>query len=107
MRPSCLNCVRKHLAEAEIYLTESKLGYDRHFWMAIGSMSHACAESIRDYPELALVLRNEYKLLEEDPDYQIPILDLIDAVTEVAEKEMADAKPTGKKSGSKGVRWKK
>lgn len=87
MRPSCVNCARKHLAKAEINLTESKLGYPEFFWLCIGHMSEAEDELIRDYPELSHQVRNERKLLEEDPDYQIPIMDLIAAISAVAAEE--------------------
>ena len=87
MRPSCLNCARKHLAKAEINLTESKLGYPSFFWLCIGNMSEAEDELLRDYSELSKMIRNERKLLEDDPEYEIPIMDLIEAVSAVAAEE--------------------
>lgn len=87
MRPSCLNCARKHLAQAEILLHESKQGYPEHFWLCMGHMAEAGDELLRDYPELANQVRNERKLLEEDSDYQIPLMDLIAAVSAVAAEE--------------------
>lgn len=53
----------------------------------MGHLAEAGDELLRDYPELAGQVRNERKLLEEDPDYQIPIMDLIEAVTAVAVEE--------------------
>ena len=87
MRPSCLNCARKHLAQAEILLHESKQGYPEHFWLCMGHLAEAADELLRDHAGLAEQIRNERKLLEEDYDYQIPIMDLITAVTAVAEEE--------------------
>ena len=87
MRPSCLNCSRKHLAQAEILLHESKQGYPEHFWLCMGHLAEAADELLTDYPQLAEQVRNERKLLEEDDDYQIPIVDLIMAVSAVAEEE--------------------
>ena len=106
MRPSCLNCVRKHLAKAEINLTEWKLGYpSRYYWMCMGQMSEAEDEAIRDYPDLAKEIRNERKLLEDDPAYEIPLLDLIDVVTAVAEEEeSSDVKRKGSKASTGSVR---
>ena len=90
MRPSCLDCARKHLMKAEINLTESKLGYPNHYWRGLGHISEAEDETVRDYPKLAEQFRNERKLLEEDPDYHIPLMDLVEMVTKVAEAEYAD-----------------
>lgn len=88
MRPSCLNCARKHLAQAEILLHESKQGYLEHFWLCMGHMAEAADELLRDYPDLAADVRNERKLLEDDPDYQVPIMDLIERVSKVAAEEV-------------------
>jgi len=87
MRPSCLNCARKHLAQAEILLHESKQGYPEHFWLCMGHMAEAADELLRDYSELADHVRNERKLLEDDPEYQVPLMDLIAKVSAVAEEE--------------------
>jgi hypothetical protein len=87
MRPSCLNCARKHLAKAEITLHESKQGYPSHFWLCMGNMSEAEDELLRDYPELSNAIRNERKLLEDNPSYEVPLMELIDRVTYAADEE--------------------
>jgi hypothetical protein len=92
MRPSCLNCARKHLAQAEILLHESKQGYPDHFWLCMGHLAEAADELLRDHQNLADQIRNERKLLEDDPEYQIPIMDLIAAVSEVAGEESNEQK---------------
>jgi hypothetical protein len=57
-RHSCLDCVRKHLAQASIMLDESKLGYPHHKWFAVGHLAEAESESLREFPELAVKIRN-------------------------------------------------
>jgi hypothetical protein len=73
-----------------ILLHESKQGYPTHFWLAMGHLAEAGDELLRDYREVADNVRNERKLLEDDPLYEIPILDMIDQVTEIAERENTD-----------------
>jgi hypothetical protein len=53
----------------------------------MGHLAEAADELLRDYPELADNIRNERKLLEDDGDYQIPIMDLIAAVSAADEEE--------------------
>lgn len=65
LRPSCLMCVRKHIAKAQILLTEAELGYPAHFWIALGNLSEAEDESIKDYPELSKKIR-EARLIIQD-----------------------------------------
>lgn len=57
MRGSCLDCVRKHLAQASILMDESHLGYPHHVWYAVGHLAEAESESLRDYPDLAIKIR--------------------------------------------------
>lgn len=78
MRPSCLNCARKHLAKASILMAEAKLGYASHKWLAIGNMSEAEDELLRDWHGYALMVREHRKAYEEDMDYIVPILELIE-----------------------------
>lgn len=104
MRPSCLNCTRKHLAQALVLLHESKKGYPTHFWLAQGHLAEAEDELLRDYPALADVVRNERKLLEEDPSYEIPLMDLIEQVTAAAEEEeISHVERTGSKTRRRSV----
>ena len=75
MRPSCLNCARKHCAQALILLTEHKLGYGGLWlWLAIGHMAEAEAELLREYPDEAQLIRTKRKVLEDDDSYD-PKLD--------------------------------
>lgn len=61
MRRSCLDCVLKHLGSAAVYLEEIALGYPNYVGFAVGQLDHAATECLRDYPELAWVIR-EHRL---------------------------------------------
>jgi len=58
MRNSCLVCVRKHIAKAIILLSESKLGYPQHLYLALGNLSEAEDEAVNTYPAFANRIRN-------------------------------------------------
>lgn len=58
MRPSCLRCVRKHLAQAVILFTEARCGYENHFAYALGHMAEAEAEAVEDYEDFAGRIRS-------------------------------------------------
>ena len=65
MRPTCLNCARKHLAQADILMMEAAMGYPIHAWYAMGHMAEASDEIVADYPEMANEIREMRKLYEE------------------------------------------
>ena len=44
MREQCLECVLKHLAQAEVLMAEAELGYPLHRWLAVGHLAGAEAE---------------------------------------------------------------
>lgn len=56
---SCIDCVRKHLAQASVLLDETALGYPHHRWLAAGNMAEAERESRHAYPQLAKMIRQE------------------------------------------------
>lgn len=56
---TCLDCVRKHLAQASVLLDETALGYPHHRWLAAGNLAEAERESRHLYPELAQTIRVE------------------------------------------------
>ena len=59
-RHSCLDCARKHLAQAIVLETEDLMGYaPLHKWLAVGHMAEAEAELIDEYPNLAHRIRVE------------------------------------------------
>lgn len=82
MRESCLVCVRKHIAQALILLTESKLGHPEYKWLAVGHLAEAEAESIQKFSEFANKIRAVRLSIMED-NYEIVLLDLIKEATEL------------------------
>jgi len=85
MRESCLDCVRKHLAQALILLTESKLGHPEYKWLAIGHLAEAEAESVKQYPDYANLIREER--LKVIVDTKCNIFQLIEKAGELGEDD--------------------
>ena len=87
MRPSCLDCCRKHLAQALVLMHEAVKGYPAHAWLAVGHMSEAEDETATDFPELTELIR-EYRLeymlhingLVEDK-FDTDLISIIEVVT--------------------------
>ena len=86
MRESCLDCTRKHIAQAIILLTESKLGHPEHKWLAVGNLAEAEAESVQTFPALANHIR-EARLKIIDDDYNIDLIALIEIAGDLKEVE--------------------
>ena len=86
-RPSCLDCIRKHLAQASALMDEARQGHPQHRWLAIGHLGEAEAESLGAYPDLAKAIRKERLLYMENPDHDVPIMELIDQASEMAEED--------------------
>ena len=82
MRESCLDCVRKHIAQALILLTESKLGHPEHKWLAVGHLAEAEAESVQMFLEFAKKIRRFRLTIIEDCD-TIDIVELIKEADEL------------------------
>lgn len=94
-RDSCLDCVRKHLAQAEVLMNEAKQGYPANRWRAIGHLGEAGDECCQDYPKLSAAIRAERVKYMADPDYQVPIMELIEKATAlVQEGETEPGDPT-------------
>lgn len=88
MRESCINCTRKHLANAEILMEEFATGaYPGFDWLAMAHLNQAESEIMKISPQRSIDIREYRKKYEEDRNFQIPILDLINAITEEFEKE--------------------
>lgn len=69
-RPSCIECVEKHLGAAYVLLTESREGY-AHRLRAIGHLFEAEDES-QEWPELHNAIRGARKAYQADgtmPDF--------------------------------------
>ena len=76
MRTSCLQCVMKHLAQAIILLSEFRLGYPEYKWLAIGHLAEAEAESVKDFLNLAIKIRDIRLKIEMD-DYDVDLMSII------------------------------
>jgi len=88
MRESCVLCACKHIAQARVLLLESLKGYEEHYLFALGHLSEAEDELVKDHAELANYLRDFRKQLEEDPEYVYPFTDAILHVAHQGEAEV-------------------
>jgi hypothetical protein len=77
LRDSCLNCVRKHLGQAAALMDEAKQGYKAHRWLAVGHLGEAASEALKEYPKLADEIREHRVRYINNPDYAVPVGDLI------------------------------
>lgn len=71
MRETCLDCVRKHLAQALVLVEESLMGYPSHKYLAIGHMAEASSECLQKYPAYANKIRDArvlYAMSDEPPE---------------------------------------
>lgn len=72
MRNSCLLCVKKHIAQAIILLDEctKEVGYTSHRWLAVGHLSEAESETLKNHPEITVIIRKYKKRVEkgENPE---------------------------------------
>jgi len=63
MRPSCLDCVAKHVTSAASLLSEFLHGYPKHDLRAAGELDQASQESELEYPALSEHLRQARKYI--------------------------------------------
>lgn len=73
LRPTCYDCVRKHLADAIKVLKEVKNGYSTkegylHFWYAMADLNQASEESVMEDPGLAQRIRKIRLRMTEEGD---------------------------------------
>ena len=80
-RPYCADCSRKHLAQAIVLLQEARQGYPSHVWLAIGHMAEAEAEIEGLYRDVALLIRDCRKKVEQDPSYAPNLMGLINKIS--------------------------
>ena len=85
MRTACLNCARKHLAQASILMMEARQGYPLHEWFAMGHLAEAGDELVQEWPDVANEIREHRKLYEDNREYPVPIEELIETITELYE----------------------
>lgn len=91
---TCINCARKHLARAFGYIEESLLGYPIHRDLAIGELSLAESELVRQYPDLANYIRGlRLKMLNEDA-YVPDLLEIFEMLHGLKQTDESDR--TGK-----------
>ena len=92
-RPSCARCVIKHLSEAVINYSESKLGYPLYWALVVGQLAEAELESLEQWPQLANKIREErLKYMDDRNNYCPKLMDLIEwADTLLEEVEAAQA----------------
>lgn len=101
MRDVCLNCARKHLAQAIVLATEQCTGYPAYKWLVIGHLAEAEAELAAEYTDLANEIREHRKAYEDDTEVELPLMEIIERITEIdddeddAEEEPAE-EPKGK-----------
>ena len=87
MRVSCLNCARKHLANACVLIHEARFGYPDHMWLAIGHLCQAEVELAEAFPLLATAVHQHRKAYEESAgEYSVPIMKLIGECSGEAQK---------------------
>ena len=89
-RESCLNCTRKHLAQAEVLMGEARQGYPANRWRAIGHLGEAGDECCQDYPQLANEIRKHRIKYMADPDYVVPCLKLIEKASALVQESKSD-----------------
>lgn len=58
-RQSCVDCGRKHLAQACVLALEALKGYPEHAWLAVGHMAEAEDELVVKYPEISAEIRHQ------------------------------------------------
>jgi hypothetical protein len=94
MRESCLTCVAKHLAQASVLMTEVQMGYPLHRFLVWGHLAEAEAESLAIYPDLAAEIRMHRLMYEENVEYKIPIMNLLQDVSDLMGTNNATQAPT-------------
>ena len=65
-RDACMDCVRKHIAQAIILLQESLLGYPEHKWLAVGHLAEASEECLGEFPAVAQLIRLDRLAITDD-----------------------------------------
>ena len=102
IRESCVLCVCKHIAksrcqliaarriaEARVLVIEARMSddYIKHYFYALGELSQAEDEMLKDHKRLSILIRTHRKRLEEDHSYDIPFGELIVKVATEGEAE--------------------
>lgn len=91
MRKSCLNCARKHVAQASVLNDEAFLGYPSHIWLAIGHLAEAESECVKDHPGLAAEIRESRLGLIADEGFDVDYLGLIERLSHESSSKRDDS----------------
>ena len=94
MRPTCLECAGKHLAQACELTKEYKTGYPSFHWFVIGHLAEAEEETVRDYPDLANEIREYRVAWTDDHDLVVPYEELLGRIDELLEATEDDPNET-------------
>lgn len=91
MRPTCLDCARKHLAQSLVLVHEVEKGYPEHAWLAVGHMAEAEDELLSEYPEQAQAIRAQRRAYMEEMDgRELDLMGVIRGLTELAEAALLE-----------------
>lgn len=98
MRESCMDCVRKHLGEAEGYFDEAE-DYPHHLWLGVGQLRHAASEARKVAPEFARRIRKTARAIVRYRDDRAgeTIDALIIEATRIAGEEVEYSEDNNKK----------
>lgn len=87
MRSFCMHCTLKHIGKAIVLLSEAKLGYPEHLYIAIGNLSEAEDECLIEHPELAERIREIRLRIEDDiNEGEVLVSLIIDIMNEYKEE---------------------
>jgi hypothetical protein len=91
MRPTCLDCAGKHLAQACVLLKETKTGYPAFKWFVIGHLAEAEEETVLLYPDLANEIREHRVAWSNDDTVLIPFEELLAKIDDLLESDEQSA----------------
>lgn len=89
MRPYCFYCARKHIAQAEVLMSEALNGYPLHKWLAVGHIAEAEHELLQHSQELVNEIREHRLEYMSDDKYDFPTLDIINTIC-LMEEDLGD-----------------
>ena len=98
MRPTCLECTGKHLAQASELIKESKTGYPSFHWYVIGQLAEAEEECVREHVDLANEIREHRVAWTDDHDIVIPFEELLAKIDELIESDEQSAVDAGEET---------
>ena len=87
MRPTCLECAGKHLAQACVLLKETKTGYPAFKWFVIGHLAEAEEETVATYPDLANEIREHRVAWTDNDETVIPFEELFARIDDLIDSD--------------------